>query len=840
MQKERVKRADTSKAKSKKAPVAGVSKGEKAYTADNIKVLEGLEAVRKRPGMYIGDTGTRGLHHLVFEVVDNSIDEAMAGFCDRVEVTLNIDGSATIKDNGRGIPVDIHKTEKIPAATVVLTKLHAGGKFDSKSYAISGGLHGVGVSVVNALSEWLKVTIHRDGKVFEQEFKRGKPLYDLKVTGKTNRTGTTITFLPDKEIFEKTEFSYDYLAQRLRELSFLNSGLLIQIEDKRSDKKSVFKYDGGIKSFVEHLNRNKTPLHPKPIYIYKEVPSPSGGKVIVEVALQYNDGYKENVFSFANNINTQEGGTHVAGFRSALTRTINAYANRTGRFKDLKVNPSGDDIREGLTAVISVKVPEPQFEGQTKSKLGNSEVEGIVRSAVNDGLGAFLEENPSVANKIVQKVAMAARAREAARQARELARRKSALEVSTLPGKLADCQERDPALCELFLVEGDSAGGSAKQGRDRRFQAILPLKGKILNVEKARYDRMLAHEDIKTMITAIGAGIGKDGYNPDKLRYHKIIIMTDADVDGSHIRTLLLTFFFRQMPDIIERGYLYIAQPPLYKVKKGKTEVYLKDEHELEKFILRNLDDDISIGLSLQSNKKGKKAGSILSGRDMKRTMARILDYLRTIELLNKKKDRKVVDAHLLYSDITVEDLSDNKSLARKAVELENVVKRIYNVEDVSHRIENDEEFGCLKLVVHTRTAGIDKETWIDRRFFDSAEYRALSKKAAELKKLGLPPYLYIKGDDKKEVNNLSSLADLIMEQGKKGMTIQRYKGLGEMNPDQLWETTMNPENRVLKKVSIEDAVASDEIFTVLMGDQVEPRRQFIESNALAVRNLDI
>ena len=801
---------------------------ESDYNADNIKVLEGLEAVRKRPGMYVGDTNERGLHHLVYEVVDNSIDEALAGHCDSIEVTIHIDNSVTVIDNGRGIPVDIHPTEKISAAEVVLTKLHAGGKFDKASYKVSGGLHGVGISVVNALSEALEVEIKRDGKVYQQSYKRGDPQEPLKEVGKSKERGTRVTFKPDTTIFETTDFSFDILSQRLRELAFLNRGVKITIEDERTQKKHEFIYKGGLLSFVEHLNRAKTAIHAKVVYFEGEKDG-----VGVEIAMQWNDGYSENVFSFANNINTIEGGTHLIGFRSALTRTINTYALNSGLLKKDDENLQGEDVREGLTAVISVKVPEPQFEGQTKTKLGNSEVKGIVEALVNEKFGSYLNERPTEAKKIVAKGVEAARVREATRKAKDLARRKGALDSGSLPGKLADCQERDPALSEIYLVEGDSAGGSAKQGRDRRNQAILPLKGKILNVEKARFDKMLSSLEIRLMITALGTGV-KEDYDEAKLRYHSIIIMTDADVDGSHIRTLLLTFFYRQMPQLVEKGHLFIAQPPLYKIKKGKQERYLKDEAMLEDHLIELGTESIRL--------RASQNGNGLVGQPLQGYIKKIARWEKLMILIGKKKkNRTVVEALLLEDGFGDETLKDRNALQSLEGRLATYVNLAAPEQaPLSCLLEEDAEHNCYKLVVSTRANGSGYQTAIDREFLASPEYREIKKLFADLSGIGLPPYLVEEGDNKTPLRSLTEVLAYVMEGGKKGQYIQRYKGLGEMNPEQLWETTMNPETRVLLQVRIEDAVEADEIFSTLMGDEVEPRRKFIEEHALTVKNLDI
>ncbi|MGE4342937.1 MAG: DNA topoisomerase (ATP-hydrolyzing) subunit B [Geoalkalibacter sp.] len=789
----------------------------KDYGADSIKVLEGLAAVRKRPAMYIGSTSVQGLHHLVFEVVDNSIDEALAGHCDEVLVTLHIDGSVTVEDNGRGIPVDMHLGLKKPAAEVVMTVLHAGGKFDNDSYKVSGGLHGVGVSVVNALSSQLDLEIRRNNTIYRQSYQRGVPTGPLTEAGATKKRGTKITFWPDAEIFETVEFSFETLSQRLRELAFLNAGVKINILDERSEKKHEFHYEGGIASFVEYLNRAKTPLHPQPIYFKGEREG-----VEVEVAIQYNDGYDEKIFSFANNINTHEGGTHLAGFKAALTRTMNHYATANNLLKNVKASISGDDLREGMAAVVSVKIPDPQFEGQTKTKLGNSEVKGYVESLMNEKLAEYLEENPQVARKILEKGIEAARAREAARKARDLTRRKGALEGLSLPGKLADCQEKDPALSEIYLVEGDSAGGSAKQGRDRRTQAILPLKGKILNVEKSRFDKMLTSAEIRTLITAMGTGIGKDDFDVAKLRYHRIIIMTDADVDGSHIRTLLLTFFFRQMPELVERGHLYIAQPPLYKIKRGKKEIYLKDDASLLDYLL----DEGTEGATVQMEKSGK----VLRGKQIIPTLRNIIDYNNLFE----KMTHKGINREILRVFVTGKvqngfaDMLDLTPLAQRLEEVE--PRASYQVLEDPPRIL----FTLGNLRARLDQNGLEA--------LSSPEYKMLLQAYRKVEEICLEEKAFISYENKDvlEVSDRQELLDHFLERAKKGQYIQRYKGLGEMNPEQLWETTMDPDKRVLLQVKIEDAVEADEIFTVLMGDQVEPRREFIENNALNVSNLDI
>ncbi len=798
------------------------------YKADNIKVLEGLDAVKKRPGMYIGDTAERGLHHLVYEVVDNSIDEALADHCDKIDVTIHIDNSVTVVDNGRGIPVDIHPTEKISAAEVVLTKLHAGGKFDKASYKVSGGLHGVGVSVVNALSEFLEVEIKRDGKVYQQNYKRGVPQDRLKEIGRSKERGTRVTFKPDPQVFETIELSFDVLSQRLRELAFLNRGVTITIEDERNQKKHEFFYKGGLISFVEHLNRAKTVIHPKVVHFEGQREG-----VDVAIAMQWNDGYSESVFSFANNINTIEGGTHLIGFKSALTRTINSYAIESGYLKKDDENLQGEDVREGLTAVISVKVPEPQFEGQTKTKLGNSEVKGIVEALINEKFSSYLRENPGDAKRIAAKGVEAARVREATRKAKELARRKGALDSGSLPGKLADCQERDPALSELYLVEGDSAGGSAKQGRDRRNQAILPLKGKILNVEKARFDKMLSSQEIRLMITALGTGV-KEDYDPAKLRYHSIIIMTDADVDGSHIRTLLLTFFYRQMPDLVEKGHLFIAQPPLYKVKRGKQERYLKDEVALEDYLIELGTEDVRV--------RSHNNGSGLAGQPLQTFIKKVGRWEKLMGLIaRKKKNRTIIEALLLEEGFSDETLKDKNALLSIQGRLASYVNLVApELAPVSCDLAEDAEHNCYKLIVWTRSNGTGFQTLIDREFLTSPEFKETKKLFNELASIGMPPYAVENGEHPAQLKTLTEVLNYIMEGGKKGQYIQRYKGLGEMNPEQLWETTMNPESRVLLQVRIEDAVEANDIFSTLMGDEVEPRRKFIEEHALTVKNLDI
>jgi DNA gyrase subunit B len=809
-------------------PAAAAGNGE-AYDASQIKVLEGLEAVRVRPAMYIGSTGAQGLHHLVYEVVDNSVDEALAGFCQNIEVTLHLDNSVTVLDDGRGIPVDIHPTEGKPAVEVVLTKLHAGGKFDKGAYKVSGGLHGVGVSVVNALSAWLEVEIYHDGQVYHQRYERGNPVSTLEITGTTGRRGTKVTFYPDADIFETLEFSYDTLAARLQELAFLNRGLRIGLDDARTGRQQEFKYDGGIRSFVEYLNQGKTPLHPDPVYLEGERDG-----VRVEVALQYNDGYAEKTYSFANNINTIEGGTHLIGFKSALTRTVNSYAQANNLLKNGDETPTGDDVREGLTAIISVQVPEPQFEGQTKTKLGNSEIKGLVESLVNDRLGIYLEENPVVAKAMVEKAILAARAREAARKARDLTRRKGALDTAALPGKLADCAARDPAEAEIFLVEGDSAGGSAKQGRDRRSQAILPLRGKILNVEKARFDRMLSSQEIQTLITALGTGIGPEDFDINKARYHKIIIMTDADVDGSHIRSLLLTFFYRQMVELIEKGYLYIAQPPLYKVKRGNHELYLKDEQAFEDYILEQGTSDLA--LIPEDN------GQPIAGSELITLLKSLIAYehlLRRFE--HRRIDVVTLRAVTLGPSPEADSLRDPNRVDHGVEAAHAVFTRLYPGEPAPEtQITWDEEHAAYRVLFDRIKEGTHSRLVLDLSMVTSAEYRELRARGQALKRLGLPPYRLTVRGQLRECQSVVQVIDTVKSLGQRGLSIQRYKGLGEMNPDQLWETTMDPARRVLLQVTLENGYAAEEIFSILMGEQVEPRRRFIEQHALEVRNLDI
>jgi DNA gyrase subunit B len=787
------------------------------YGADAIRVLEGLEAVRVRPAMYIGSTGEAGLHHLVYEVVDNSVDEALAGFCSEINVTIHIDNSVTVVDNGRGIPVGTHESG-LDAAEVVLTKLHAGGKFDKKVYKVSGGLHGVGVSVVNALSEALELEIWRDGKVYRQSYARGTPQGPLENTGVTDKRGTKIRFKPDSTIFETTSFIFDTLSQRLRELSFLNRGILITLDDERDAKKHRFQYEGGIASFVEHLNRNKETLHPSPILI-----EGTREGVQAEIALQWNDGYAENIYSFANNINTHDGGTHLVGFKSALTRSLNNYATASGLAKDTQEALQGEDTREGLCAVISVKVPNPQFEGQTKGKLGNSEVKGIIESLMGERLAAFLEENPPVAKRIVFKVLEAARAREAARKARDLTRRKGALDGAGLPGKLAECQERNPELCELYLVEGDSAGGSAKQGRDRVFQAILPLRGKILNVEKARLDKTLSSEEIRNIIAALGTGVGADDFDITKLRYHRIILMCDADVDGSHIRTLLLTFFYRQMKELIERGHLYIAQPPLYKAKHGKSERYLKDEAALDAFLMERAVENRKVRIS---------TGQEIEGPRLVRNLERLVAVGKLLEMVERKGIPRTIAELLLRGQVRDADAFSDKA---------RLLDLIRPLRDRGGDVvlEKDEEHSVFEIVLQQPGNGHTREVRVGDDFVTSPEYKALYSAYDEIRELDRPPLVVVDGGET-VVRDREELLGYFLGEGKRGLSIQRYKGLGEMNAEQLWESTMDPATRTLLQVRLEDEEVAENMFTTLMGDAVEPRRLFIEENALNVRNLDV
>ncbi len=795
------------------------------YDSSSIKVLEGLEAVRLRPAMYIGSTGEMGLHHLVYEVVDNSVDEALAGYCTEINVTIHIDNSITIVDNGRGIPVDIHPDEGVSAAQVVLTKLHAGGKFDSNTYKVSGGLHGVGVSCVNALAETLHLEIWRDKSTWEQDYERGIPKGPLTKTGKASKTGTKITFKADPAIMDATEFNFDTLAGRLRQLAFLNRGLKITLTDERGEniRSEEFYYSGGIAEFIKHLNRGKSTLHDKPIHFEGERELPNGGKLTIEVALQYNDAYSENVFSFANNINTVDGGSHLSGFRSALTRTINFAAQQTGLIKDAKENLTGDDVREGLTAVISVKLPQPQFEGQTKGKL-NSDIQGYVVQLVNEKLGEFFDKNPAVAKKIIGKAIDAARAREAARKARDLTRRKGALDSGGLPGKLADCQERDPDRCELFLVEGESAGGTAKSGRDRRYQAILPLKGKILNVEKARYDKMLSHEEIRAMITAIGTGIGKgDDFDLSKLRYGKIIIMTDADVDGSHIRTLLLTFFFRHMQELITRGKVFVAQPPLYRIKKGKSEKYIKDDKEFTREILRRATENLSVEIGTDNKIDGTELRNFLT----------LLDELAQItrRLERKVRDPRVVD---VFTDVGLP--LDSKADLQNEASVKVVADRLRQAKlDVT--VEHEEEHSAWMIGYRDPT---NATRYINTEFLALPEFRRTRALIKQVARLNTPPFVIVKDGRRDTLQNWRDLLSTVKNEGTREVTVQRYKGLGEMNAEQLWDTTMNAETRTLLQVDLKDFAETEPIFSTLMGEDVESRRKFIEDNALDVRNLDV
>ena len=835
------------------------------YSASNIQVLEGLEAVRKRPGMYIGSTSIEGLHHLVYEIVDNSIDEAMAGYCTKIEVSINLDGSVKVVDNGRGIPVAMHEKEHKSALEVVMTVLHAGGKFDDKAFAFSGGLHGVGASVVNALSEWCEAVVKREGKVYKQSYRRGHPETGVEVVGTTESTGTTIVFKPDAEIFPDTTFQFDVLANRLRELAFLNSGIRIILTDEASDKSADFHYEGGLISFCDFLSKGKHPLHQTPVYI-KGQQRDSNGKIIgeIECVLQWTDAYNESFFSYVNNINTVEGGTHLTGLRSALTRVVNAAAEESGLLKNFKEGITGEDIREGLTGIISVKVKNPEFQGQTKTKLGNAEVRPLVEGLVTEKLGAFLHENPEIVKKVVGKIIDAARARIAAKRARELTRRKSALEFSGLPGKMADCQEKDPSLCELFLVEGDSAGGSAKQARDRKIQAVLPLKGKILNVEKARYDRMLASQEIKLLIKALGTGIGKEDFDITKIRYHKIILMTDADVDGAHIRTLILTFFFRQMPQVIERGYLYIAQPPLYKYKKGKVERYLKDDKDLVDFLT-------DAGTSFLSVKDG--TGKVLDTSLLKSLFIKITRYQDLLYLASRRRALEVIEYLVFNTEIEASSFSSKELVQDIAEKLVEHIKGLARNHYAHYKIFFDEENTRYKLQLETRVKNVPQTSIIDASLFTGGEIVELRRIQKQLQEVVSYPFhvtklkktkteekpaevkeeessftveageelsnLSLDGDEF-EVPSILALKEVILQEGQKGAYIQRYKGLGEMNPEQLEETTMHVGKRTLLQVDIKDAVEADRICSTLMGDDVEPRRDFIQENALNTRNLDI
>ena len=810
-----------------------ISKVDRKYTADQIKVLEGLEAVRKRPGMYIGDTHIRGLHHLVYEIVDNSVDEALAGFCTEISVIIHVDNSVTVVDNGRGIPVEIHSTENISAAELVYSKLHAGGKFNEEggAYKVSGGLHGVGAAVVNALSKYVTLIIKKDGKLHRLHFDHGKATEPLKVIGEIadpNDTGTSATFKPDNEIFEVLEFNYDMLANRFREMAFLNKGLKIVLLDERSEKTETFHYEGGIVEFVKWINRAKEPIHDKVIYF-----SQARENYEVEISMQWTGSYSEVIFGYANAISTPEGGTHISGFKTALTRVLNNYGKDNNFFKNIKIGLVGEDMREGLTAVVSVKLPELQFEGQTKSRLGNSEVEGIVNSLVGEGLKTYLEENPGVAKIVLKKCVDAATAREAARKARELTRRKTALDFGGLPGKMADCQEKDPALCEIYIVEGDSAGGSAKQGRDRKTQAVLPLKGKILNVEKARYDKMLGNQEIKMVIQALGTGIGREGFDLSRLRYHKVIIMTDADVDGSHIRTLILTLFYRQFPELLEKGHIYIAQPPLYKFKKGKVEKYLKDDKELEEFLISNSFS----GNKIFFNDKEVDSTEFIS------VVKKYLHYEKSLKsydvhfdsiLLQKIVEDGLIRSSLFLDPVALKNVVDDLSEYFRKRETELLKSYIFSI---------DRDIDAIKcsLKITIKTTARTKRLKLNTSFLDSSDFNGLLNSYDGIKN-------FVDGDFKivseklgtKKLQGISNLANALLEQAKEGAYIQRYKGLGEMNPEQLWETTMNPANRRILQVCIEDTLEADQVFSVLMGDQVEPRRQFVEENALNVRNLDV
>ena len=838
------------------AGTAAAVSGADDYGADKIKVLEGLEAVRKRPAMYIGSTGPTGLHHLVYEVVDNSIDEALAGFCKNVNVTIHIDGSVTVVDDGRGIPVDMHESGR-PAAEVVLTVLHAGGKFENSAYKVSGGLHGVGVSVVNALSEFLELEIWRNGQVHQQRYERGTPMADLNTTGVTEKRGTKVTFKPDASVFETTEFSFETLSQRLRELAFLNAGVAISIEDERDGRNHRFIYEGGIREFVEFLNKNRTAVNEKPIVMTGERDS-----IIVEIALQWNDSYTEATYTFANNINTTEGGTHLSGFRAALTRTINNYATRNNLAEKLSESVSGEDIREGMTAIVSVKIPQPQFEGQTKTKLGNTEVKGIVEAIVNDRLGAFLEENPAVSKRIIAKAVDAARARDAARKARDLVRRKGALDNTALPGKLADCQERDPSKSEIYIVEGESAGGSAKQGRDRGFQAVLPIKGKILNVEKARFDKMLSHEEIRTIIAALGCGIGTDEFDASKLRYHRVIIMTDADVDGSHIRTLLLTFFYRQMRDLVDRGHIYIAQPPLFRAKRARQETFIKDERDLETFLIRRAAESRTLVLG---------SGREISGADLEKRLEQLMMFRKLLQVVERRGPARRVVLALLEGN------ARDKTFWADRASVEALAAHIATP-GVTAEVVEDPEHQAFAVQMDDRLAGYSRRNRLDLDYVTTGEVRTLAAAYQEIRELvagavtirtsaatveaaeaaetedaeaaeGAENAAEAKAasaaaksarETDRKVESLDDLVEYFVAAGRRGVAVNRYKGLGEMNPETLWETTMDPAKRTLLQVKAEDHTEADLMFTTLMGDQVEPRRKFIEDNALDVKNLDI
>lgn len=808
-----------------------ISKVNTEYTADKIKILEGLEAVRKRPGMYIGDTGFRGFHHCVYEIVDNAVDEALAGYCTDIKVIIHVDNSLTVVDNGRGIPVDIHPTEKISAAEIVYTKLHAGGKFneDGGAYKVSGGLHGVGASVVNALSKWVRLEIKKHGKVHRLEFIHGEAKEPLKVIGDCDPkdTGTTVTYKSDNEIFEVHEYSYDTLTNRFREMAFLNKGLKISIFDERTEKGETFHYEGGLGEFVQYLNRAKTPIHKDPIYFFQ-----SRDNYEVEVAMQWTDGYSETMTSYANNINTPEGGVHVSGFKTALTRVLNNYAKDNNLLKNIKIALTGDDMREGLTAIVSVKLTNPQFEGQTKSKLGNSEVEGIVNSLVGDRFKIYLEENPNVGKTILKKSIDAAAAREAARKARELTRRKTALDFSGLPGKMADCQEKNPELCEIYIVEGDSAGGSAKQGRDRRTQAVLPLKGKILNVEKARYDKMLSNDEIKMLVQAIGTSIGKDSFDISKLRYYKIVIMTDADVDGSHIRTLLLTLFYRQFPEIVERGHLYIAQPPLYKYKKGKNERYLKDGGALESYLVSSTLSDCEINID----------GQKVDLDSVKSFVNKFKNYHDTLESYDRHYDANFLKTIVEDGTLKADLMKDKNKLSQYADMISQKLNADGSTTLKTYKVNVEEDMKNLgfQLRIQVISALKTKNFRISANFADSAEFADLGNQYEGIKRYLKSEFVIKHQGNSSKHAGLNNFANFVTTEGRQGAYIQRYKGLGEMNPEQLWETTMNPNNRTLLQVKIEDTIDADQVFSVLMGDQVDPRREFVETNALNVRNLDI